>query len=66
MNLSMDHGGFTADEDVEAAQSPKRRKLIHQACRRVSGRVAVDQELIDGLSNELNAAMRELQVSNVA
>jgi hypothetical protein len=33
---------------------------------RVSGRVAADQALIDSLSNELDALMRDLQDSNVA
>ena len=59
-------GAHVEDVDVDATRNPKRRKLIHQACRRVSGRVTADQELIDGLSNELDAAMRELQKSNVA
>ena len=54
------------DVDVEVSSNLKRRKLIHQSCRRVSGRVAADQELINDLSNELEMAMRELQESNVA
>ena len=52
--------------DVEAARNPKRRKLIHRASRRVAGRGAADQELIDSLSNELDSAMVELQRSDIA
>ena len=44
----------------------KRRKLIHQASRRVTGRGAADQELIDSLSNELDSTMAELQRSDIA
>ena len=54
------------DVDVDALRNPKRIKLIHQACRCVSGRVAADQALIDGLTNELEMAMCELQDSNIA
>ena len=58
--------GNVEDVDVDAAREPKRRKLIHHVSRRVSGRAAVDQELIVSLSNELSSAMRQLQESNVA
>jgi hypothetical protein len=54
------------DVDVDPSRNPKRRELIHQASRRVSARVAADQALIDSLSNELDATMRDLQDSNVA
>ena len=59
-------GGPTSLVDVDASRHPKRRKLIHQASMRVSGRVAADHALIDSLSNELDATMRDLQDSNVA
>ncbi len=59
--------GAQVDEvDVDTPRNPKRRKLIHQACRRASGRVAADQELINNLSTELERAMQELQESNDA
>jgi myosin heavy subunit len=54
------------DIDLEAGRDPKRRKLIHHASRRVSGRAEANQELIISLSNELEVAMRQLQESNVA
>jgi hypothetical protein len=52
-------GGSTDDVDVEAARDPKRRKLLHQASRRVAGRGTADQELIISLSNELDSALWE-------
>ena len=63
---SYSSGAHVEDVDVDASRNPKRIKLIHQACRCVSGRVAADQALIDGLTNELEMAMRELQDSNIA
>jgi len=59
-------GGSTDEVDVEVARDPKRRKLLHQASRRVAGRGTADQELIISLSNELDSTLRELQQSNVA
>ena len=59
-------GGSAQEVDVEAARNPKRRKLIHQASRRVTGRGAADQELIDSLSKELDSTMDELQRSDIA
>ena len=59
-------GAYVEDVDIEAARDPKRRKLIHHASKRVTGRAAADQELIVSLSNELDSAMRQLQESNVA
>ena len=52
--------------DVDAARDPKRRRLIHQASRRVAGRDTADQELIVSLSNELDSALTKLQRSNIA
>jgi hypothetical protein len=59
-------GDRVENVDVEAGRNPKRRKLIHQASRRVTGRTTADQELIARLSNELDEAMHQLQESNVA
>ena len=59
-------GDRVDDIDVEAGHNPKRRKLIHQASRRATGRATADQELIISLSNELGSAMHQLQESNVA
>ena len=39
--------GDQEDVDVESGRDPKRRKLIHHASRRVTGKAAPDQELID-------------------
>jgi hypothetical protein len=54
------------DIDLEAGRDPQRRKLIHHASRRVSGRAVADQELIISFSFELEVAMRQLHESNVA
>ena len=59
-------GAYVEDVDVDAARNPKRRRLIHQASRRIIGRKAADQELIVSLFNELDSAMLQLQESNVA
>jgi len=59
-------GGSTDNVDVDAARDPKRRRLIHQASRRVAGQDTADQELIVSLSNELDSALTELQQSNIA
>jgi hypothetical protein len=56
--------GDLSDVDVDAEREPKRRKLIHHDSRRVTGRAAADQELIDKLSTELTSAMRQLQQAN--
>jgi len=61
MNLS---DGDLEDVDVEAGRNPKQRKLIHQASRRVTGRAAADQELIDRLSKELDSTMYQMQQAN--
>ena len=59
-------GGSTDNVVVDAARDPKRRRLIHQASRRVAGRGTADQELNVSLSNELDSALTELQRSNIA
>jgi len=41
--------------DVDVARDPMRRKLIHQASRRVTGTAAADQEFISRLSIELGS-----------
>jgi hypothetical protein len=64
--LELTSGAYVEDVDVAATRNPKRRKLIHQAGRRVAGRTTADQELIDSLSNELETTMQQLQESNVA
>ena len=57
--------GNLMDRDVDVARDPKRRKLIHQASRRVTGTAAADQEFISRLSIELGSTMYQLQHANI-